>query len=211
MTSNDIAKRDEFVQLSSPKEVQKFAIELKKYVVEQGLFTPIQGKNYVNVEGWQYAGASMGMLPMVVSCDDISTEGEIKYKATVEIVSVKNGNKVASGVAICSSKEAKRKNADEYVIASMAQTRAVGKAFRLSIGWIMKLAGYESTPTEEIEYIDPNDNTSTSTADVGAVLEKIKSATTTDELRAIRQGLDPQLRLSVTPAIDNRLKELSGE
>ena len=32
----------------------------------------------------------------------------------------------------------------------MAQTRAIGKAYRNVIGWVMKLAGYEATPSEEM-------------------------------------------------------------
>jgi hypothetical protein len=32
----------------------------------------------------------------------------------------------------------------------MAQTRAVAKALRLCLGWIMALAGYEATPAEEM-------------------------------------------------------------
>ena len=33
---------------------------------------------------------------------------------------------------------------------SMAQTRALGKAYRMALGWIMKMAGYEATPAEEM-------------------------------------------------------------
>ena len=32
----------------------------------------------------------------------------------------------------------------------MAQTRAIGKAYRNLIGWVMKMAGYEATPKEEM-------------------------------------------------------------
>jgi len=32
----------------------------------------------------------------------------------------------------------------------MAQTRAIGKAYRNVIGWVIKLAGYEGTPSEEM-------------------------------------------------------------
>jgi hypothetical protein len=39
---------------------------------------------------------------------------------------------------------------DDYALRSMAQTRAVAKALRLCLGWIMSLAGYEATPAEEM-------------------------------------------------------------
>ena len=33
----------------------------------------------------------------------------------------------------------------------MAQTRAIGKAYRNIIGWVIKLSGYEPTPAEEVK------------------------------------------------------------
>jgi hypothetical protein len=36
----------------------------------------------------------------------------------------------------------------------MAITRATGKACRLGLGWIMHMAGYESTPAEEVEGLE---------------------------------------------------------
>jgi hypothetical protein len=41
----------------------------------------------------------------------------------------------------------------EYARRSMAVTRAAGKAYRLTLAWIMALAGFESTPAEEMDGI----------------------------------------------------------
>jgi len=38
----------------------------------------------------------------------------------------------------------------------MAITRATGKAFRLSLSWIMQLAGFDPTPAEEIPHEEPS-------------------------------------------------------
>lgn len=35
---------------------------------------------------------------------------------------------------------------------SMAQTRAIGKAYRNILAWIIRAAGYEPTPAEEMDY-----------------------------------------------------------
>ncbi len=35
----------------------------------------------------------------------------------------------------------------------MAQTRAVGKAYRNILAWLMKAAGFEATPAEEMDFI----------------------------------------------------------
>jgi hypothetical protein len=44
----------------------------------------------------------------------------------------------------------KEKGFDEYAILSMAQTRAIGKTYRNVIGFVMKTAGYEARPAEEM-------------------------------------------------------------
>ncbi len=135
--------------LSKPETLKAFSVELKTFIVSQNLYTPIQGKNYVNVEGWQFAGGSMGLVAVVDSCVKLDRPDEIAYEAVVVVYS---GEKIVSrGFAICSNKESKKKSFDEYAVASMAQTRAVGKAYRLLLGFLMKMAGYEGTPTEEME------------------------------------------------------------
>ena len=60
--------------------------------------------------------------------------------------------RMSKGVAICSNKEANKRQWDEYAICSMAQTRATGKAFRNLLSWIMKAAGFEATPAEEMDF-----------------------------------------------------------
>ncbi len=131
--------------LDKPKEAVQLAVLLKNLVIQQKLYTPIQGKNYVMVEGWQMAGFLTGMKVL-------SSGSEIKYSATARIF--KGETLIGVGYAICSSKESKKKSFDEYAILSMAQTRAIGKAYRNKIGFIMKLAGFHPTPAEEMRKVD---------------------------------------------------------
>lgn len=134
--------------LEKPAEVIAMAEVLKKHVIQQRLFAEIKGKNYVMVEGWMLAGFLTGMNVLVEEPKNLSTPQETKWSVTAKIYS---GDKlVGIGYALCSSKEAQKKGFDEYAILSMAQTRAIGKAYRNKIGWIMKLAGYEATPSEEM-------------------------------------------------------------
>lgn len=37
----------------------------------------------------------------------------------------------------------------------MAVTRATGKAYRLSYAWVMAMAGYETTPAEDMPQFEP--------------------------------------------------------
>lgn len=148
--SNEIAVRDKKYDLGKPAEMAKMAIALKKHVVGFGLYTEIQKRNYVHVEGWQFAGGLLGLYPRIVRVQDMSSGSEIKWLAEVEIVDIKTERIISRGFAVCSSKETKKKGFDEYAILSMAQTRAIGKASRNTLGWVMKLAGYEATPSEEM-------------------------------------------------------------
>jgi hypothetical protein len=71
----------------------------------------------------------------------------------VEVVRLTDGLVLSRGYAVCSNKEHSKKRFDEYAIASMAQTRAVGKAYRNILAWLMKAAGFEATPAEEMDFI----------------------------------------------------------
>ncbi len=128
--------------------------ELKRFVKDAHLVSNIKGKDYCNVEAWQMAGASLGLFPIITSVQDLSSENEIKYMATCEVRSYQDNKLVSVGIAICSNKEGSKKFFDEYAILSMAQTRAVGKAFRNQLAWLMKAAGFEATPAEEMDFVE---------------------------------------------------------
>lgn len=136
--------------LLDPNSLVDFAQTLKKVIVEQKLFTNIQGKNFVHVEAWQFCGGVLGVYPVVIELTDISDDKAIKYRAQVELRRF-NGEVIGGGIAICSNKEKGKEFFAEYAVASMAQTRAVGKAYRNAFGWLMKMAGYEATPAEEMD------------------------------------------------------------
>ncbi|MBD2715351.1 hypothetical protein KBK19_09915 [Microvirga sp. STR05] len=141
--SFDISRSDETLHL---------ATDLAKFIKENKLTTTVQGKEFVNVEGWQYAGSRLGIVPIVDHVINVSTDQEIKYQAKVTLFDMKSGHTVGAGFAICSNKEQGKKFYQEFAIMSMAQTRAIGKAYRNILAWIIRAAGYEPTPAEEMEY-----------------------------------------------------------
>jgi hypothetical protein len=141
------------LSLAKPQEALQVASTLQTFVTERKLTANIQGKNYPLVEAWQFAGSQLGLIPVVEDVKNLSTEGEIKYEALVEIIRLSDGFVLSRGYAVCSNKEHSKKRFDEYAIASMAQTRAVGKAYRNILAWLMKAAGFEATPAEEMDFI----------------------------------------------------------
>lgn len=139
--------------IEAPAKMQAMGKVLKDYVVKNKLYTNIKGRNYAHVEGWQFAGGLLGLFPRVREVTNLSSGAEFKWMATVDIINPKTSQVVSTGYAVCSSKEGTKKNFDEYAVLSMAQTRAIGKAYRNLIGWVMKLAGYEATPSEEMRKV----------------------------------------------------------
>jgi hypothetical protein len=141
--SYDIARSDETLDLAK---------DLAKFIKDNKLTTNVQGKEFVNVEGWQYAGSRLGIVPIVEHVINVSSAEELKYQAKVTLFDMRHGTTVGAGFAVCSNKESGKKFYQEFAIMSMAQTRAIGKAYRNCLAWIIRAAGYEPTPAEEMEY-----------------------------------------------------------
>jgi hypothetical protein len=148
--------------LSKPEQSIKVAEILQKFVKEKKLTSNIKGKDYPQVEAWQFAGSQLGLYPIVTEVQNISTDKEIKYAAWVDIRRINDDRVMSRGFAICSNLETTKRAFDEYAICSMAQTRAEGKAFRMLLSWLMKAAGFEATPAEEMDFADEKKNVVTS-------------------------------------------------
>ena len=180
--------------IAKPAEVVKMATVLKDYVVKQKLYTNIKGRNYAHVDGWQFAGFLTGMNAIVEEPKNLSTDKEIKWSATAKIYL--NDKVVGAGFALCSNKESIKKAFDEYAIMSMAQTRAIGKAYRNKIGWVMKLAGYESTSAEEVvaKEVKVSEVKDDKELDTKPAITKLKKAKTQNELKTTWQSLSQRER-----------------
>lgn len=183
--------------ICKPTELADMAKTLKYHIVKHKLYVDVGGgKNYVYVEGWQFAGGLIGVVAQVVNVEDVSKQTakgtEIRWKAEVELRHLATDKVIGRAFAICSSKEdeRKKKGRDEFAIMSMAQTRAVGKAYRLVLGWVMKLAGYEATPAEEIkEDMVVEEEVVTDFEKVKTAIEKTKAKTVLQkQKKAIEDG-----------------------
>ena len=127
---------------------------LAQVLESQHLFAEIERKRYITVEGWTLLGSMLGIFPVVEWVKKIDDGFEARVLAQTRA-----GETVGAAEASCSWSEQqwnKREGKmmprwkDEYAGRSMAQTRAVSKAMRLPLGFIVQLAGYASTPAEEM-------------------------------------------------------------
>lgn len=140
--------------LAAPQQAMEVATILQKFVKEKKLTANIKGKEYPLYESWQFAGSQLGLYPLLTSVENLSDEKEIKYGAWVEVRRIGTDQVMSRGYATCSNKEGSKRQFDEYAICSMAQTRAGGKAYRMLLGWLMKAAGFEATPSDEMDFTD---------------------------------------------------------
>lgn len=125
----------------------RVADALAQVIRQKRLFARIQGKDHVMVEGWQLLGGMLGVSAVCVATEPI----EGGYKATVEARNVE-GRVIGRAEALCTRQETRGpwKTADDHALLSMAQTRATSKALKGPLGFIVSLAGYATTPAEEM-------------------------------------------------------------
>lgn len=133
------------------EKAKDIAMLAKKMIDRGNMAVDIAGNKYINVEGWSSLGILLGVFPRIDSVQKIPTDdGSIAFLAIVSLYS-KSGTLITTATAMCSNKEQKRRGAEEYVIHSMAQTRATGRAFRQAFGWIMTYENFSTTPAEEMD------------------------------------------------------------
>ena len=117
----------------------KVAASLKRVIQSQDLAVKIGPSEYVTAEGWEVLGTMLGCTPYVESVEEIPTDVKHKfmYKATV---SIRQGDTVLSRASAMAERNNMQK--DRPSVYSMAQTRALGKAYRMALSWIVKMADY---------------------------------------------------------------------
>ena len=143
------------VAVAGPGDVVEVAAQaaniLADVIRRQGLAINIRGREYVRVDGWATAAALLGLMAREAS---VTRHPDGTWEAVVEVVRLRDGAVVGRGSAIVGPDEPAWAERPEYARRSMAITRAAGKAFRLALSWIICLAGYETTPAEEMEALE---------------------------------------------------------
>lgn len=128
----------------------KVADALKAVVEQKGLVKKIQGREFIEVAGWQTLGAMTRVTPFC----EWTREVEGGWEARV-VVKNSQGVEIGAAEAQCTKSENSWRSRDSYALRSMAQTRATSKALRSVLGFIVVLAGYKDTPAEEMGYAPP--------------------------------------------------------
>lgn len=140
--------------MESPEKAVLIFDSLKKnfrnLLITNGEIIEIADNEYVRFEGWSTVALAMGIMPEVVEL--IKSENSYQAKAVAKLV--KTGAVLGAGYGICSRDENNWKDRPEFAIASMAQTRACGKALKTILSGVIQHMGFAGTPAEEMEGVD---------------------------------------------------------
>lgn len=111
----------------------------------------IRGEQYLEYGDWQTLARFFGATAGVAWSKKLVDEkgAFIGYEARAEVLH--NGVVISSAEAMCMKAEKNWAQRDEFMLRSMAQTRASAKALRNAYGWVAELAGMKSTPAEEMD------------------------------------------------------------
>ncbi len=159
-TDNQLAVIDQ--QAITPEQFQRSmndavakAKTLADIVESQKLYNMIGGGKHLRVEAWQTIAVGYGLTPGIAEATILYDNEGIEIGAKAKSVIYDAAGTIRGGAeAYCMRSEPNWKTKPVHQLLSMAGTRAVSKALRLLLAWVVVLAGYEPTPAEEMS----NDN-----------------------------------------------------
>lgn len=149
---NTISEEKNLVLEGDPEKQLEFARRAANALMKVVKPRQINGRDYLEFGAWQTLGRFFGSTVAVEWSKKITgDDGEFLGWEARAIV-YRDEKIISSAEAMCMKKERNWGNRDEFAIRSMAQTRASAKALRNAFGWVAELAGYASTPAEEMDY-----------------------------------------------------------
>ena len=127
------------------------AAALADVIRSQHMFTAIRGKQHVSIEGWQTLGAMLGVSAVVTHTCEVGGTGTGDWEARAEARTA-DGRVVGAADAMCMKAEGGNwgPKASSNARRAMAQTRAMSRALRGPLGFVVTLAGYATTAAEEM-------------------------------------------------------------
>lgn len=118
---------------------------LKSVIASRGMVVKIQGREHVTVDGWQTLGSMIGVTAVCEWTRPVDDGWEARVLARTL-----DGRTIGAAEAQCTRSEKMWAKRDDYALRSMAQTRATSKALKGPLGFVVKLAGFEPTPADEM-------------------------------------------------------------
>ena len=162
------------VLLGDPKQMLKQATSvaevLMDVVKDKKLSIMVGRSEHIYVSAWQFLAHFYGISAKITDVRPVIDEltGAAGFEATADALLIASGQVISSGRAMCLNnednwcvrpkyeyKDGARNQIGEvrvpsFQLASMAQTRAIGKVLSNVLRFVVAIAGYETTPAEEM-------------------------------------------------------------
>lgn len=150
------------------KEAEMVAMVFRKKADQLQLYKKIGESKHLLIEGWQMLAAVYGISARARETRYLEFGQVNGYECSAEAYHIGTGRVVSTADAMCLSDEDKWSARPKYEwqngqrvqigsvavplqqLRSMAQTRAMSKALSNLFKWIAKMAGYATTPAEEM-------------------------------------------------------------
>lgn len=107
------------------------------------------------------------------------------YECECSLINMRTQEIISHGTGLCSNMEMLKVGFDGYAVSSMSETRAIGKSIRNPLGFVMKGAGMETTPFEEMTKDMVQD------AEVVNTAKAVDEATFKAVIALVKNGMDP--------------------
>lgn len=137
----------------------------------------INGQQYLEYEDWQTIARFYGITAKVVESEYVEYGTARGFSARAVAIRP-DGAEISAAESMCLNDEERWRDRDLFQLKSMAQTRACAKALRNILAWVVVLAGYGTTPAEEMDGVARQPRSS-----VPAVPARADGATTVKSVR----------------------------
>lgn len=117
-----------------------------------GATTKIQGRDHVNIEGWQSLAAATGHTCEIEwsrPMDRDEQTGKRAWEARA-VARDQSGRVVATAESMADPAEGAKWGRHDYSVRGMAQTRAMSRALAARMRYVVRLGGLEGTPAEDM-------------------------------------------------------------
>lgn len=142
------------------EEARKAAAALQDVIKTKAKPVMMNGEQYLEFEDWQTVGKFYGVTAKVVDTEYVEYGNAKGFIARAVAIRVIDGMEISGAEAMCMNDEANWKAKPLFQLRSMAQTRACAKSLRNILAWVVVLAGYKTTPAEEMTGNEGNSNQS---------------------------------------------------
>lgn len=132
-------------------EARDAAKSLSNVIQKKNKPVVFNGEQYLEFEDWQTLGKFYSLAAQTEDAMPVEIDGIKGAKARAIVVDVRSGAIIGRAEAYCLRDERNWKDKPWFQLASMAQTRAGAKALRNVLSWVVVLAGYKTTPAEEMQ------------------------------------------------------------